>query len=528
MPDGIHEVEGYKEVWESDGAATQATRIFDVPWRIRKLCVDWWLGYDFNYVPSLTGGYAPPPAGVSIDDLVNGITSWSVVQPLLGGPLGGKISRIVPAQHPEFPWLYASRVELQEGKGVATQRQDITVRRNAAGTPFIEWEDPRSVLGANRRIFANDGGVIVAQGALADLLTRQTRLSTYPLVNLNPNQGDPSLRIEAIVQLLRDLLGDPTLVSGAQITDPAQITPAGREMRSFLASPSLAEIQNVASNAVAGPANIFVRYLAAMQALQFQISAAKQTLIVARENAINAAATRTMVPMIAYRGRDTTTGAPTADGSDPTMPRPLARYQVLYTPRMYEVRTDREMNEALSLVGNSTELNRYVERDRTYSIKSFQILPSQALKFVEGDFIGQLVPAPGSRLFPITEFTYTWHHVPDVPEDAIDACQGRLNLEPFDGVFGWRLFAPGTLLMMSPHITRTPRNVRGRINHKIVFKFLFTPQGWNRFPDANGNMALATFGGVLNDSTKLVYKLADFTTLFTQPLPRDYQVAGHG
>lgn len=72
-----NEVDGYNEQFSQ--TEVQATRIFDVDWSTRKTFVDAVLGFTVNS--------------------------------------NKKLERTIPAQHPEFPWLYAVNCDLQNGIG---------------------------------------------------------------------------------------------------------------------------------------------------------------------------------------------------------------------------------------------------------------------------------------------------------------------------------------------------------------------------------------------------------------------------
>lgn len=93
MPFGVSEVEGYKETFTADGEQ-QAIRVFDVNWYTRKAFVDWVLGYTESL----------PDSSIY------------------------RLSRTIPAQHPEYPWMYASSIELVSGIGKHRENPHIVVR----------------------------------------------------------------------------------------------------------------------------------------------------------------------------------------------------------------------------------------------------------------------------------------------------------------------------------------------------------------------------------------------------------------
>lgn len=116
------EVDGYREHF-ADGDI-QATRVFDVPWGQRAAFVQYMMGYSTStLVPS-------PNAGLT--------------------PASGKISRVIPAQHPLLPYLYASRCELILPQGaygddpnvVAVDGNNAVVQDFPLGDQFRPQADP--------------------------------------------------------------------------------------------------------------------------------------------------------------------------------------------------------------------------------------------------------------------------------------------------------------------------------------------------------------------------------------------------
>lgn len=212
-----------------------------------------------------------------------------------------------------------------------------------------------------------------------------------------------------------------------------------------------------------------------------------------------------------------------------------AKMKVTYRSRDYEVRSDADAERArisTELVTRTpcpTELTRYVSRKWSYSISAIPLPLGKGgtvLKFSEGPagVLGQEVKAGPPLLLPRKQITYTWHHVPDVPHAAIDACLGRTNLNKFDGVPGYELFEPDTLLMQPPEINRM-RSVDGRICWEIIYKFDFNPLGWNTFPAANGRSYPATYGGGGVGADNTPYLPADYNALWRLPAPADYEGA---
>lgn len=507
-------MEPYSEVWRSDGNS-QALRTFDVPWAICKPFVDWVLGYAVNTVAdpgSDTGsGYTRVPFGQETIPYPEG-GGYSNLANIFGAT-AGKLSRIIPSQHPLFPWLYAVECELEHGMGAINSRRDVTVLLNAAGLPFMDWDTGGYARGAAPPIDVDaDGEVIRTRARLVTLLNRQTSFTIFPLrgiVNQHPAGED----FFAALGYGAGPVPDAELVFYNQLID----------------APSLVGIQNLAQ----GGNVVAARFLAALTDLELQIVQAQNNIATAVKNAEDVAATRLVVPMIAYV---TKPGSALAAPESYSMPPEytedgLARFRVTYRPLPYEVRTDRQMAQADWL--SKGELERYVQREVNYSLKAFQV-PAGQLKFYEGPFVGTAVPAPGSIPFGIQELLYTWHDVPDVPENAIADCEGKVNANAFDGAFGAPTYPAQTLLCQAPKKFRIPRNVRGRVTWRIVYSFLYQPFGWNKFPGGTGGNNFGFYGATIGgaapaaDGSNLIYKLADFASLFTQPVPIDYQVQGRG
>jgi hypothetical protein len=243
------------------------------------------------------------------------------------------------------------------------------------------------------------------------------------------------------------------------------------------------------------------------------------------------AGNQVFVPMIAYA--DTVNGLPG-----------YGRYAVTYTARDYEVRSDAE-----TLLQASGELSRYVSRFWTYSALMLPLGSLTSQLYFGGDaakaatvidpkdpakartvtLAGQNVPEAGAKIISMQQLTYVWHQVPDVPEDAIDACVGKVNGDWFDGAPGARRYAPGTLLCQPPLRERTPRSIVGRVSWTLTMKMDYRRAGWNFFPATDGNYYLAGFYNSQADAAagkvpdRLVYEAADFNALFRAPAPVKYQ-----
>lgn len=186
----------------------------------------------------------------------------------------------------------------------------------------------------------------------------------------------------------------------------------------------------------------------------------------------------------------------------------------------YVMRSDAQ--QSLSL---QTEIARYVERVPRYAIQGIPLANVGTGKNGQLFFVGTktLVPEAGVLLMPTASWIYRWHDVPFYPTKAIGACMGQVNSDSFDGVSGWPLFPPGTLLCQAPEI-HMQRNAAGQAAFNIDWILDFRPQGWNFFPAADGQFKPATFGGgpPALDGSNLVFKPAKFSQLFQAGAPFFY------
>jgi hypothetical protein len=123
--EGWYEVDGYKEHFRQDDI--QAVRMFRVPWNQRADFINQFLGYSYStaLVAIGAGGGAVAPGG---------------------------IKRVLPAQHPERPYLYCDAVELVKGEGAIRNNAAVFVtdgngnivvdkQGNPTPVPMIEYFD---------------------------------------------------------------------------------------------------------------------------------------------------------------------------------------------------------------------------------------------------------------------------------------------------------------------------------------------------------------------------------------------------
>lgn len=497
-PQGIREAEEYRESFDTAGGQQSATRVFDVPWDKRQDFVEWALGYSYSVLSLPNGNPVPnptprPPGGGGYVADVGRF--WNVVDDpeWLTADLFGTLKRVIPSQHPERPWLYAARCEFRQGIGVVNSRDDIWVNDDDGITwgNFTLEPNPDENLHAARAartaaVAALDAWTTIPGGWRPDGNRTRQSYNSY-LREQRPDliTADYGLVFSDAAQSLRFDEFLRAIQTGAFPPLQASIQPA------VAAFDELARSGNEYAGA----------YIYGLQQLTQAVADATAILDREQQRATNALRNARIVPMIRYHYLD----KPTQHA--------FARYAVTYQPLPYEVRPDWYVDRG--------ELDRYVERRVVRSMKSFQISPAHKLKFSEGPFATRDVPSPGSALFPVEELTYIWHQVPDPNWGAINICDGGINNAPFDGALGYRSFATGTLLCQSPVVEREPRNIRGRVTHKITYKFSYNRKGWNKFPSADGLFYTATYGGGAND--RKVYDAVNFWRLFKVPAPQAYQ-----
>lgn len=191
--------------------------------------------------------------------------------------------------------------------------------------------------------------------------------------------------------------------------------------------------------------------------------------------------------------------------------------RVTFRARPYAVLSDERMGELAR-----GELGRYVERTEDFNLEAIPLnrLAAANLRFAEGAFANNAIPEAGVMQLPSALLTYTWHDVTDPPRAAYSRVCGKINDADFDGLHGAPVYPAQTLLCLAWKVQRNPAGPTGRVTHTIRYRFAFRPQKWNRFPAADGNFYLATFGGGANGET--VYKTADYGDLFTVRPPVSY------
>jgi hypothetical protein len=454
----------------------------------------------------------------------------TIAQNALSQPaLSGVLVRVPPAQHPLKPWLYAVSCNFEKGLSVHTPRTDVTVLPFNPAT-YTLWDTGLYTTPANHPNVDATPAVAAALATISSLVAQITQLTSLPL---NANAAT----LQAVFTLLYPAIQPGNFNAGVinvpnvefqQWTDLVNAT--SQQQIGFYA-------QQTYASQVGSPLpvpGVAVRYQMGVQALQQQLAAARINLQAVRTQqatALTAALPRVVVPMIQFQQPSQSTGGqPFSDG--------LAKCRVAYRPRNYRVRSNLNMaalQAAMPPLGvggvpgttTVTELQRNVERRRTWTVKSFQLPNNHTLYYVGTPV---QVPVGVQGLLPLEEWTYIWHDVPDVPAIAIAGCIGKVNIVPFDFINVnvpplINLHAPQTMLCMNPEVEEIEPNCRGRVRHKITYKFIKNPKGWNNFVNAQGAFVPATFGGGAPDNvggTNLFYKLVDMNQLFAQPAPVAY------
>ncbi len=196
-----------------------------------------------------------------------------------------------------------------------------------------------------------------------------------------------------------------------------------------------------------------------------------------------------------------------------------ALIRATYRPRDYTILSDEDLDRT-----GRDELRRHVTRQIDYGLEAIPLARlaqnGTVLKFAEGKYKDNVIPEAGVQQAPIATLHYTWQEVPDPPHAAFTACLGRVNADPFDGFGGAPVYPAETLLCMPWKLDRKC-GPTGRVSWQIHYRLSYRPQKWNRFPAADGNFYLATWGGLVTGDR--AYKTADFGALFRAPPPLRYR-----
>jgi len=119
FPTGWKELPEYSENWETDN--NEATRTFEGPWSGRKQFVDYLLG-------------------IGVTDAAS--------------PSGTRLTRLMPAQHPEYPWLYATSVRDVRGQGLFVQNPNVVdqVGNHLNMIAFIDYSSGSDALSCRLQV----------------------------------------------------------------------------------------------------------------------------------------------------------------------------------------------------------------------------------------------------------------------------------------------------------------------------------------------------------------------------------------
>lgn len=227
QPAGWREIDGYKEHFRPDDTA--AVRYFRGPWGQRKTFVDWCLGHSFSVFR--------PGEEFTFDGL------GQVNQPPLlqaGGqftsqsPPSGFLSRIPPAQHPEYPWMYAVECELVRGEGAIEDNPNVFLTDNFGDlvpgpvpVPMISYYDASSRTDDHCAVIAvtyrnldyeirTDREMLEMAGTKGELERHVTRTAT-PAIQALPVGGNGAIRFKAGAGVPANIAGQPVPESGYSV-----------------------------------------------------------------------------------------------------------------------------------------------------------------------------------------------------------------------------------------------------------------------------------------------------------------------
>lgn len=188
----------------------------------------------------------------------------------------------------------------------------------------------------------------------------------------------------------------------------------------------------------------------------------------------------------------------------------LARYRVTYEPLTYAVQSD---------AACTSELNRYVTKTWQPTVESLTI-PGNLFEWAADDVP---ITTPIAKLLDGAEIQYSWWdvpasiidgqvRVPTVLMSNISGGVGKVNDGAFDANYT-SLFAAKTLLALPPRI-EAGCNAIGEPNYNIHYKFIYKPNGWNKFYRPGVNPP--AFGAIraVSDSSTEPYTTYTFDKFF--------------
>ena len=272
-PQGIIEIEGYRESFRTEGG-TSATRVFDVPWTQRKVFVDWALGHAVS-LPMNPSGSNPYTAELGFG---GGHSRGNAVALALGFETG-YLSRIIPSQHPEMPWLYCTECDLQMGHPVLDERRDITVRRNADGGVYVAY-DEGLFTSPDQLPLETDPAVISAPARYNAANARYTQATTFPLTF--------DFITEALIRFVNEP-NDQTQARTSQILGFPNLQAYQAQVQLIAdTADSLANLEQMANSAF-NPFVVARAYLNSLAPMQTEIQAALDAVNLAAANAFRRA-----------------------------------------------------------------------------------------------------------------------------------------------------------------------------------------------------------------------------------------------
>lgn len=488
----VEDGEQYREILGEHGWEVQ--RSYKCNWSDVALAMQYFYGYSTSSVQAILNGFAP---------------TWNGKTPEGGGfdpndttlSFTGKISRVIPAQDPYRPYLYADHVECLGGLGVAVQDPGLLLT-NIYGQPL------------------NGDGTPIVPGTPGV----PGPAPSYPTVGVGPPPSGPYqgfFHFEGLIAVFDDIrLGDELTLDEVTANiewNDGQIPTMSAGDVTYLGQVGQFAVSGVRDFKTPGPWSV--------------------TVTITRGNVddtvtvpINPDLERTLGGAVTIpdpQGRSRLPGLVFAENRGPTPTKldgslsgdwydGVATLRVTYRARPYIVR-----NDVQNAAWGQGELGRYVERQPRYAINGLPLAnianSTQQLIFVN-TAPAVVVPEPGIVLVPTASWYYRWHDVPFYPSFAIANVIGKVNANTFDGIAGFPAFPPGTLLCQAPEIKQR-RNACGQVAFDISWILDFRENGWNSFPATlNGKFDYypATFGGgaPAADGSNLVFKPADFGLLF--------------
>lgn len=498
----VEDGEQYREILSENGWEVQRTYLCN--WSDVPLAMQYFYGYSFAENQFAQDLLCPTWNGLLPDG-----SNFDAGAVKLGA--SGLLYRVIPAQDPYRPYLYADHVECLGGVGVPLQDPNLFLT-NILGQPL------------------DQAGIPLKPGQPPSVPTVPP---AYPAVGVGPPPSGPYqgfFHFEGLIAIFNDVrLGDELTLNEVTATiqwNDGQIPTESAGDVAYLGQVGQFAVSGVRDFKTPGPWNVTV--IITRGKVEDQVTVPINPTL---ERTLGGAVTlpdplgRTRLPGLVFAENRGPTPTPLDGTLSGSWSDGVAKLRVTYRQRPYVIRNDLQ-----NAVWQQGELGRYVERQPRYAIQGVPLYnvskSGQQLIFTAAappGIAGQVVPEAGMMLMPTASWIYRWHDVPFYPDVAIATIVGRVNSDEFDGIAVFPSFPPGTLLCQAPEI-KMRRNACGQPSFDVSYILDYRPDGWNNFPAASSDPTKrffpATWGGgaPAADGSNLVFKPTPFINLFAPDL----------